>query len=181
MTHENRSGPVLALVFLFLVGLACSGTADPTSQKQPSSATPAPSTVPTASPDPETIKLQEKLAELEKKVNEQQKPGPAPQTTPQVQAPQLPQTSAPPVQQPPVTRDTRGGAWVNSPGDGFLALRSEPSSEFGYRIVQMPHGANVRVWGCQGYGERVSGRSGRWCRVSYGSYSGWAFDAWLVH
>lgn len=69
-------------------------------------------------------------------------------------------------------------ARVNSPRDGFLALRSDPDTETGYRITKIPHGSAVRVIGCQGY-SYVGKTRGRWCRIVYGGQAGWAFDAFL--
>jgi len=71
-------------------------------------------------------------------------------------------------------------ARVNSPGDGFLALRTFPSSASGERILQIPHGASVTVGGCLNIA-RIGSRAGRWCRASYGGYSGWVFDAFLTY
>ena len=102
------------------------------------------------------------MEELEKKVDQQQKTPPVKRTA-------------------PPTQSSATMAQVNSPGDGFLALRSEPGSDVGYRIIQIPHGSYVQVLGCQGFAERVGGRSGRWCRINYGGYTGWAFDGWLVY
>ncbi len=163
--RRNTIGLILPLGLLIAVGLACNGL--PAIQTQqttpPPTATPAPQTtaVPQATPDQENAILLQKLAELEKKIDDQKKAG---------------KTVAPPV------INSRGTtAWVNSPGDGFLALRSDPNSNIGYRILQIPHGANVRVLSCQGYSQNIGGRTGRWCRVSYGGTVGWAFDGWLVY
>jgi hypothetical protein len=69
-------------------------------------------------------------------------------------------------------------ARANSPGDGFLALRSGPSSETGDRILQIPHGAELKVLGCQ---PAVKGKKGRWCRVDYNGNLGWANDGWITY
>ena len=71
-------------------------------------------------------------------------------------------------------------ARVNSPGDGFLALRTLPSSEFGERIMKIPHGATISVGGCGAVVRPVS-RTGRWCQASYNGNTGWVFDAYLVY
>ena len=151
----------IVLTVLLFVGLACNGLPTIQTQAPPPTATPAPTVAQTSTPDPENAKLLEKLSDLEKKIDEQQKSGKTPP--------------------PPVIRTGGTTAWVNSPGDGFLALRSYPSADGGYRILQIPHGANVRVISCQGYSQRINGRTGRWCRVSYGGSTGWAFDGWLVY
>jgi hypothetical protein len=69
-------------------------------------------------------------------------------------------------------------ARVNSPNDGFLALRSYPNSQAGSRILKIPHASNIRVGMCLNT-SRLGNRSGRWCQASYNGYSGWVFDAWL--
>lgn len=64
---------------------------------------------------------------------------------------------------------------VHTPGDGFLALRSEPTIRSGRRILKIPHGTLVTL------GECVSRPSdGRWCRTSYKGQRGWVFDRYLV-
>lgn len=70
--------------------------------------------------------------------------------------------------------------YANSPGDGFLALRSDPSVSSGSRLVQIPHGAPVDIGGCDGPSATIGGRSGRWCRASYDGRSGYVFDAFLA-
>ncbi|MEO7539314.1 MAG: SH3 domain-containing protein, partial [Pyrinomonadaceae bacterium] len=71
-------------------------------------------------------------------------------------------------------------ARVNSPNDGFLALRTFPSSEAGTRILQIPHGETITVGGCLS-GNKIKGKPGKWCRASYNGYSGWVFDAYLIY
>lgn len=159
--NTNKVNIILICVAVVAVGLGCSGLPGIQIQSPPATATPAPTVAPTATPDPDNAKLLEKLAELEKKIDERQKQG----------------KSSP----PPVIKGGGTTAWVNSPTDGFLALRSDPSSDVGYRILQIPHAANVRVLSCQNFPQRVSGRTGRWCRVSYAGSTGWAFDGWLVY
>jgi Bacterial SH3 domain len=154
----------IVLFTLLAITLACNGLPGIQTQQSPPPASPSPAAAQTSTPDPEKALLAEKLSNLEKKIDDQQKPTVQPQVKPTV----------------PVIRSS-GSAWVNSPGDGFLALRSNPDSDVGYRILQIPHGANVRVLGCRGYSQRIGGRTGRWCRVSYGGSTGWAFDGWLVY
>lgn len=154
---------ILLFVFLFL-GIAC--TISPWQQSSNTqTATPAPTVAQNPNSDDENAKLKEKLEELEKKVAEQQK---------QKVQPQVKQTV-------PIIKSSGTAARVSSPGDGFLALRSEPNSDTGYRILQIPHGATVKILGCQGFTEKVGGRTGRWCRINYDGYTGWAFDGWLVY
>lgn len=113
----------------------------------------------------DTQALKEKLEKLEKQLNDQKNS----KTNPSV--PFVPTT--PPTQ-------TAVSARVNSPGDGFLALRSAPSAQNGYQILKIPHGATVSVIACQG-SKTIGNRTGRWCRVNYAGQEGWSFDAFLIY
>lgn len=166
--QSERSPLVPVLVgLLFLVVLCFAGfiayTFLKSDGKQSSDIT---KTSPTASQTPdETTKLKEQVANLEKKIEAGKN-----------------QKTATPV--PSVSKQqTQSGntARVNSPGDGFLALRSEPNAETGYRIARIPHGADVDVISCQSYSVTIGSRRGRWCQVSYAGQTGWAFDAFLVY
>ena len=115
----------------------------------------------TSSPTPTPDDLRDqKIANLERQLNDQK-------------------TNSRPANVPvaPPNQPGRTIARVNSPGDGFLALRTLPSSTAGSRILQIPHGATVSVGGCLGNGRAGSGR---WCRANYNGYSGWVFDAYLI-
>ena len=125
------------------------------------SPTPKPSASPT--PDTEKQRLQEELANLQKKLNEQK-------TSPANTKP-FPETREP----------GHVYAKVNSPNDGFLALRSEPDTEYGEQLFKIPHGAEVELSNCEKEQETISGRVGRWCLVTYKDYAGYVFDAWLEY
>ena len=134
---------------------------DVTSKNTAANRTPSP--VPSATTD-DKDELRNQIANLEKRLNEQKtakRPANIPLTLPN---------------QPATTTTAR----VNSPGDGFLALRTFPSSDVGTRILQIPHGALVTVGGCLN-SIRTGNKTGRWCRASYNGYSGWVFDAFLVY
>ena len=120
---------------------------------------------PIASPSPkdETADLKNQIANLERMINEQKNQNRA--------------VNAPP-STVPNPNNIGTTARVNSPGDGFLALRSFPSSETGTRILKIPHGATVSIGGCL---NRVGNKGGRWCRASYNGYSGWVNDGWLIY
>ncbi len=136
------------------------------SNKNSNSSSPTPLASPANASTPsnsETDQLRDQIANLEKKLTEQKNSNRPPSNTP------------PPPDQPTVTSSS---ARVNSPGDGFLALRSYPSSDIGERVTRIPHGASVTIGGCLARA-RVGNKTGRWCRASYGGYSGWVFDAWL--
>jgi hypothetical protein len=120
---------------------------------------------PTASAKPstnETDELRDQIAELEKLISEQKKDDKP------VNVPLLRELSE--------TKTAR----VDSPGDGFLALRKLPHSEIGERIAKIPHGATVEVGVC-GPVVRPVNRAGRWCQASYNGQTGWVFDAYLVY
>ena len=70
-------------------------------------------------------------------------------------------------------------AKVNSPGDGFLALRLLPDAKTGEPLAKIPHGTTITLGYCQDETSKVSGRSGRWCMTSYNGKTGWVFDAWV--
>jgi hypothetical protein len=121
----------------------------------------------TASPTPakdDKDELRDQIANLERQLNEQKK------TKQPANIPlSMPRQSA-----------TTTTARANSPSDGFLALRSLPSSELGDRILKIPHGATVTIGACGPVIRPVS-RSGRWCQASYNGTSGWVFDAYLIY
>lgn len=70
-------------------------------------------------------------------------------------------------------------AKVNSPNDGFLALRSAPDVKTGTQLLKIPHGATIVLNNCEKNTVKIDGRSGRWCAVEYDGKSGWVFSAWL--
>ena len=161
MRYTNFENTMIVLTVVFFVGLGCTITPW---QQSGNSGQPPPA-VQTPTPDPETTRLNQKVEDLEKQLQDQAKQKNAPVVNPTV----------------PVIKTRRGVPWANSPRDGFLALRSEPSANGGYRIAQIPHGSNITVHGCQDFTQTVSGRRGRWCRVSYGGSTGWAFDGWISY
>jgi hypothetical protein len=171
MNNRNLFNLILGLFLLFILAIGCTSSSKQSSTDTKSAAS-APTGEATKTPDEEKEELKKKVEELEKKVDSQEKSADQQQV----------QRTPPPVRQPPpVVRGSGTYARVNSPGDGFLAMRSEPSSSYGYRILQIPHGSTISVLGCQNYMENVGGRTGRWCRVNYAGYTGWAFDGWLVY
>lgn len=129
-----------------------------------SPATPTPKPTPALSPtvDVEKERLQKELANLQKQLendkNSEKKDGPFPPDT-----------------------DGMPKATVNSPNDGFLALRSEPNAETGARLAQIPHGTIVALENCEKEKVKIGERTGRWCMVTYRGITGWVFDAWLTY
>lgn len=97
---------------------------------------------------------------------------PAPVKSETPEKPATPQAS-------PTGNPLVSNATVNSPADGFLALRSLPNHKTGKRIAKIPHGAKLTVGGCLKR-IKIGKRYGRWCRASYAGKSGWIFDAWIT-
>jgi hypothetical protein len=174
-TEQKRTSPLLILAILGLlaiIGIAGAAAVyfafikPENSVVVNSSPTPKSNVSPTQnSNSDETQALKDKLDKLEKQLNEQKNA----KTNPTV--PVIPST---PQSQTAVT------ARVDSPNDGFLALRTAPSAQNGSQILKIPHGASVNVVGCQGY-ITIGNRRGRWCRVNYASQQGWAFDGFLIY
>jgi hypothetical protein len=121
----------------------------------------------TPTPKRETDEQKEKIASLERQIQDLKK-SPKPSA-----APLSSNSPAPP------TRSGKATARVKQASDGFLALRSEPSAETGYQILKMPSGATVELEDCRQSYQTIAGRRGRWCMVSYAGETGWAFDGWL--
>lgn len=120
----------------------------------------------TATPDTEKERLRDELANIQKKLDERQK------------------TNVNTNPFPSDNDDDHGStitATVNSPNDGFLALRSVPDAERGDRIARIPHGTEVELNNCEKTQVTIAGRSGRWCQVEYNGRTGWVFDAWLEY
>ena len=115
-------------------------------------------------PDVEKQRLQDQLANMQRKLDEQQK-----------NANRLPSPTPLPSSPGVVT------ARVNSPNDGFLALRDRPDADRGERLVKIPHGALVTIENCERNKVVIDSRSGRWCYISWGDYEGYVFDAWLIY
>lgn len=66
-------------------------------------------------------------------------------------------------------------AWVNSPRDGFLALRSQPSAKEGVRLSKVPHATQLALAECVS-----TSTADRWCRTTYDGQSGWVFARFLT-
>ena len=123
---------------------------------------------PIASPAPvrdDNSELRDLIANLQKQLGDQ-KNAKRPEGGP-VSAPNLSQT----------TMTTTGRA--NSPGDGFLALRSLPSAQTGDRLLKIPHGAALQIGAC-GPVER-SVHPGRWCQARYNGYTGYVYDYYVIY
>lgn len=172
-TQPARSGinpwllvPLFGILFLAVIGLLGYILLKPTNVAVSNPATPTPTA--TATPDKETAELKEQLESLKKQIENQKTPAKNDSTARPfpTQIPNIPTVQT---------------ARVNSPGDGFLALRSLPNSESGNRLAQIPHGVNIEIIGCQKTAVKIGSRRGRWCRTNYNGQSGWVFDAWLAY
>lgn len=85
--------------------------------------------------------------------------------------------AATPLEDQPVAEAHSGRekARVHTPGDGFLALRSEPSIRRGKRLLKIPHNTMLTLDEC------VTGEDdGRWCRTGFQGEVGWVFERYLI-
>lgn len=125
--------------------------------------TPTPAPVNPSAPDRETAELREKLANLQRQVDQQKNARTAGNTR--------------------TVPSSTGIATVtaDSPGDGFLALRSEPNSEIGERLAKIPHGTAFTIGSCLEYKITARGNRGRWCTANYNGQTGWVFDAFVKY
>lgn len=82
---------------------------------------------------------------------------------------------------PSSLRTSEATVTVNSPGDGYLALKDRPCiAPCGATLVKIPHGTNLVLGGCVDRIEVADNRSGRWCSTSYAGRTGWVFDAFVI-
>lgn len=68
---------------------------------------------------------------------------------------------------------------VNTPFDGFLALRTAPDVSDGKRIAKIPHRSVIGLGICRPSVVVIGRRQGKWCRARYKEMYGWVFDAWV--
>jgi hypothetical protein len=151
---------IAAIAAIGLAGVAYYYNTDG-STPTPTPVTPTPRPTATATPDIEKERLRDELANIQKRLDEQKKNA---------------NTWDP--------NDERGSAvtaTVDSPNDGFLALRSQPDADRGERIARIPHGAEVEILNCEKNAVTIGSRTGRWCQVDYKGQTGWVFDAWLEY
>jgi len=160
---------VLGLLLLGFLGLVIAGAAGAYfymnsggSNKNVAINSPTPIATPTPTQDDENQRLQDALENLQKNLEEQTKAD-SNRTLPTWEDDALPT------------------ATVNSPKDGFLALRSEPNPDYGERLAKIPHGTILTVVSCETSKVTIDGRTGRWCLVTYDYNAGWVFDAWLTY
>lgn len=159
--------PLVGILFLAVLGLLGYILLKPASVAVSNTATPTPSA--TATPDKETAALKEELESLKKQIENQKTPAKNDSMTRPFPT-QIPNT--------PTVQIAR----VNSPNDGFLALRNIPDAEIGDRLAKIPHGTDLEIIGCQkNITQKPGKRRGRWCRTNYNGQGGWVFDAFLSY
>lgn len=174
VTNKNKSGLIFKIIFavvlLGMLGIVIIGVAGAiffytsglSGADQPNVRPPSPTPASTTT-DVEREKLQKELADLQRKLQEQNNSV---------------------ANSDPFSEDELGSpitATVNSPKDGFLALRNLPTHEFGERIAKIPHGDQVEVLGCDDEYVVIAERRGRWCLATWKTQAGWVFDAWLTY
>ena len=158
--------PLFGILILAVLGLLGYILLKPANVVVSNTATPTPTA--TATLDKETAALKEELESLKKQIENQKTPAKNDSTSRPFPT-QIPDT--------PTVQIAR----VNSPNDGFLALRDTPDAEIGNRLAKIPHGADIEIIGCQKTSRKIGSRLGRWCRTNYNGQSGWVFDAFLSY
>jgi len=133
------------------------------SARRPTTTPTIPTPPATATPDREKERLRDEIANIRKRLEEANK------------------NSTNGTNDPDDERGSPITATVNSPNDGFLALRSQPDSEHGERVAKIPDGAEIEILRCAASSVTIAGRSGRWCYVRFDGQTGWVFDAWLEY
>lgn len=86
----------------------------------------------------------------------------------------------PPTPRPPPRRLDNSTVRVDSPRDGYLALKEGPCTSPCRTLLKIPHGTTLYLSGCKDAVEVADRRNGRWCSTSFDGYSGWIFDAFVV-
>ena len=163
-----RLGIVVAVIGLLLVVIAgLSGFIGYILYQQSSTADSQQSSANKDPRDAEVERLKQKIEELDNRISDE--PDESSSATP----PDTPEDEEPEYDDEVIKR-------VNSPNDGFLALRDQPDTERGSRIAKIPHGDIVVIERCQERLVTIGGRSGHWCRARWEEYTGWVFDFWLI-
>lgn len=71
---------------------------------------------------------------------------------------------------------------VNTPGDGFLALKDKPcTAPCGKTLLRIPHTTRLELGTCTGKEERIDGANGQWCQTRYAETAGWVFDGFTIN
>ncbi|MGI9035132.1 MAG: SH3 domain-containing protein [Pyrinomonadaceae bacterium] len=164
---------LLAVILLLLIGVGAIAAflfyrnSVKTQISSNNSPSPSVSVTPLKSAD-NTQELKQRLANVEKQLSEQKNA-------------KINSTPLPAPAQSNLSPPAAITARVVPTSDGFLALRSAPSAESGEQILKIPTGATVQLEDCQRNYVNIGGRRGRWCMISYGGETGWAFNAFLSY
>ena len=155
---------VLAIGLIVVIGAGLLGVAFYVgSRKNETVITPTPPPRSTQTPDDEKKRLEDENAKLKKKLEESSG---ANSNDEEFDFSNIPNFG--------------GTAEVNSPKDGFLALRNLPNVQYGSVIAKIPHRTTINILMCSEDSVSIDSRSGHWCMVSYNDEVGWVFDAWLI-
>ena len=156
---------VLAIGLIVIIGAGLLAVAFYVgSRKNGTVVTPTPPPRATQTPDDEKKRLEDEVAKLKKKLEEQSG------SNSDANDNEFDFSNIP---------NFGGTAEVNSPKDGFLALRNLPNVQYGSVLAKIPHGATINIMLCSEDAVTIDTRSGHWCMVSYNDQVGWVFDAWL--
>jgi hypothetical protein len=171
------------LLLLFVGGIVAALVLIPrgeTGKTETSLKSPSPPPVSPAKNDSDELK--QKIADLERRLEEQKKSAQTPLTTNNNSTPAASSSvTQSQRQQPSLNQSGKAVARVAQSNDGFLSLRTEPSVRSGAQLVKIPSGSVVELEDCQTGYQTIDGRRGRWCMISYNGRTGWAFDGWLIY
>ena len=81
---------------------------------------------------------------------------------------------------PPLKQLANSTVTVDSPRDGYLALKEGPCITPCRTLAKIPHGTTINLGTCRENIETADRRRGHWCNTSYAGYSGWIFDAFVA-
>lgn len=85
-------------------------------------------------------------------------------------------TRPPPPPSPTIPHYSGETGVVNTPGDGFLALRRGPSSsENSQLLIKIPHATPLNIGEC-----RPNSELERWCKTTYQGQTGWVLERYIV-
>ncbi len=160
---------ILGIFFLGIVGIAGLILFNPFKKTEITAVSnnAKPTETPVTARENQNSELKQKLADLEKQIQDQKN--------------QKKTSNTQPFPSPAQNNSAVPTARVAPSNDGFLSLRTEPSVKTGTQLVKIPSGATVKIENCEKNLITIDGRRGRWCMVSYTGEIGWAFDAWLIY
>jgi hypothetical protein len=163
---------IIGLLFLGIAGIAALIIINPFGKTETAVITNSsnnlkPMATPVSTPITQNDQLKEKLANLEKQLQDRTN--------------QKKTSNTQPFPGPTQNNSAKPTARVAPSNDGFLSLRTEPSVKTGTQLVKIPSGSTVNLENCEKNYMTIDNRRGRWCMVSYAGEIGWVFDAWLIY